>query len=164
MSSKMTKSLVRCLVLGGLGIVLWAAPANAAVSVSFVHPERYADAKINGVPVLSALKTYLQQLGARYLGRGYDLKIAVLDLNLAGRDVSDRGPFSLRVMGGATWPKIRVSYVLSQNRRVIASNEELISDQFYLAQPGSVSSSDPLRYEKAMLDDWFRSRFAGRLR
>jgi hypothetical protein len=59
---------------------------------------------------------------------------------------------------------MRVRYVLSEGRKVIASGEELISDHFYLSRYGMASSSDPLRHEKSMLDDWFRQKFsAGRL-
>jgi hypothetical protein len=38
------------------------------------------------------------------------------------------------------------------------SAQETVIDQYYLARP-TRASSDPLRYEKAMLDDWFRARF-----
>ena len=34
----------------------------------------------------------------------------------------------------------------------------------FLRSRGYGSPSDPLRYEKIMLDDWFRSRFASHLR
>jgi hypothetical protein len=146
-------------VPGIAALVLWAGPAGAAVTVNFANPERYADAKLNGVAVLPALKAYFQQLGARHLGRGQDLKITVLDVDLAGREAPERGLSFPRILSGVTWPKIKVSYVLSQNRKVIESREELISDQFYQAQPGGRSSGDPLFYEKAMLDDWFRGRF-----
>jgi hypothetical protein len=44
--------------------------------------------------------------------------------------------------------------------RTIVENRETVVDPNYLANPGIyVSPNDPLRFEKAMLEDWFRSRF-----
>jgi len=154
---------VRSLTLALAALALWAAPARAAVEVTFVAPAHFTDAAIRDTPMYGAIKTHLQRLGARYLGRGDTLRITVLDLDLAGQDMSSRGPSGLRVMNEATPPKIRLRYRLERNHRIVASGEDSLSDQFYLSRPGVGLSSDELRYEKSMLDDWFREKFsAGR--
>jgi hypothetical protein len=43
---------------------------------------------------------------------------------------------------------------------VIAAGEDALSDPFYLSNASTVASSDTFKYEKALLDDWFRKRFA----
>jgi hypothetical protein len=45
---------------------------------------------------------------------------------------------------------------------VVASAEELVSDMHYLMTSNRYMTGDRLRYEKAMLDDWFDRRFVRR--
>ena len=42
---------------------------------------------------------------------------------------------------------------------LVAQREETVADMNYRVRPEGRYSNDLLRYEKAMLDDWFRSRF-----
>jgi hypothetical protein len=140
-------------------VLLWAAPSQAAVTVTFADPARFTDATRYDVDALGAIKSHFQHLGARYLGRGETLRVTILDFDLAGFDLSSRGPSRLRVLNGATSPKIRFRYRLESGRKLLASGEESLSDHSYLSRPGAGLSSDPLRYEKSMLDDWFRQKF-----
>jgi hypothetical protein len=55
---------------------------------------------------------------------------------------------------------MNVRYTLTQGGATIASGEETIRDMAYLMTGGSWLDSDSLRYEKTMLDDWFRVRIA----
>jgi Protein of unknown function (DUF3016) len=144
-------------------VMLLAGPAAAGVKVSFADPKRLADADLRGVDVVKDLRTYFQRLSSR-LDRGIDLNVTVLDIDATGFDMSTRGPSSYRVLSGATWPKIKLRYALTKNGKVIASGEEWVTDQIYRAHAGMASSSDPLRYEKNMLDDWFSARFASHMR
>jgi hypothetical protein len=137
--------------------------ADAGVRVAFADPQHYADADSRSPTVRQDLRTFLKRLGGQ-LPRGTDLSITVLDISLAGFDMSTRGPDNYRLLTGATWPKIKLRYVLTKNGRAIASGEEWLADRFYRAHAGLASTSDPLRYEKNMLDDWFRSRFASYLK
>jgi len=140
--------------------VLGAAPAGAAVKVIFADAAQYTDGSRYDASATAAVRTHLERLAARYLDRGDSLAITVLDLDLAGFDMSSRGPSQLRVLNGATPPKIRLRYRLVRNRKVVAAGEEMLSDPFYLDRPGVAGSSDPFKYEKALLDDWFQKRFA----
>jgi hypothetical protein len=45
---------------------------------------------------------------------------------------------------------------------LVANGDETISDINYLMRASIAYSSDSLRYEKAMLDEWFRTRFVDR--
>jgi len=155
--------LKQAAVLSCVAVILGATPSAAAVKVTFAKPAGYADSTLYDADVLGAIKSHFQRLGARYLGRGDTLSITVLDLDLAGHDLSSMGPSRLRVLNGATPPKIRFRYRLERNHKVVAAGEDSLSDQFYLSRPGAGLSSDELRYEKSMLDDWFRQKLsAGR--
>jgi hypothetical protein len=163
---------MRCttrLIIAGLAIAL-SAPAAAAVNVSFVEPERYSDAGFRRSHdpaererVFGDIRQHLERLGERYLKPSQTLKIEVLDIDLAGRFEPWR-PFAydVRFKRSITWPRMTLRYALEEGGRVAASAEESIADLDYLAHADLRTSSDPLRYEKAMLDDWFRARFRHR--
>jgi Protein of unknown function (DUF3016) len=160
---------MRCmmrLLISGLAIAL-SAPAEAAVSVTFVEPDRYSDVGLyrNGNSagrerVFREISQQFERLGERYLKPNQTLKIEVLDIDLAGRFEPWR-PFAydVRFMRTITWPRITIRYTLEEDGRVTASAKESISDLDYLAHADLRTSYDPLRYEKAMLGDWFRARF-----
>lgn len=145
-----------------LAMLASAVPAHAAVEVSFARGS-YTDANIRDQPAFGQIRSIFRQLGARYLARGETLRITVLDIDLAGFDLSTRGPSRLRVLNGATSPKIKFRYRLERGGRLLESGEDSLSDHSYLSRPGAALSSDELSHEREMLDDWFRQKFsAGR--
>jgi hypothetical protein len=153
------------LLFGALSAVAApAALAAGAVEVSFIEPARYSDA---GKDLTEArrneetLDHFLHNLGERYLGASQMLKIDVLDLDLAGTvRPSPRSGTELRIVrGAADVPRIRLRYSLSEGGTVVKTAEETVTDLNYARHPTDYSQSDPLRYEKRMLADWFKARF-----
>ena len=142
-----------------------AAGAVPVVSVTFEHPEKYSDlGHQDAQATLKEIDTWLQKMGARYLPPGQALSIRILEIDLAGEERFGRrsGRIDRRILhGGADWPAIRLSYVLSAGPQEIARREETISDMDYLRDslPASLRN-EPLAYEKRMLQKWFRARFA----
>lgn len=149
-----------------------AAAAAANLSIDFVRPESFTDAayarsspgpKEHG-EVQRDIEQHLQQLAAGALPAEDALEIEVLDVDLAGDFEPLRNPSAsdLRIMRGITWPRMTLRYTLSRAGQVIASAEDQLSDMHYLMSVNRYPDSDRLRYEKAMLDDWFARRIAGR--
>ena len=146
-------------------IALLAMPAEAAVTVAFVDPGHFTDADDstgNSTRTLLEIKRHLERLGARYLQPKDSLKIEVLNVDLAGRRQTLRSMTSdVRfVNGDADWPRIELRYTLGAESGVPKPVQETIVDMAYLRrvfEPEYVS--DPLQYEKRMLDNWFRARF-----
>ncbi|CAM3882422.1 hypothetical protein CCOS865_02955 [Pseudomonas reidholzensis] len=146
--------------------------STARVEVRFDHPEKFRDASLNSqgyergadAEVIKALTQHLQTLGQRYLQPGQQLRIDIRDVDLAGRfEPWNSYAYDVRFMREITWPTIDLSYTLSQPGRPDQQAEERVSDKMYLSRPGrQVSSSDRLYAEKAMLNDWFRQRFAAK--
>lgn len=143
-----------------------ALPAHAAgsVEVSFVAPGSFADAGRDLADKQrneDTLARYLQGLGARYLATDQVLKIDVLDVDLAGFvRPSRRTGEELRIArGGADWPRIKMRFSLLEGGKVIQNGEETVADMNYLRRSVDIRDSDPLRYEKRMLGDWFKARF-----
>ncbi len=148
-----------------------AAPSGQ-VEVRFDHPEKFRDASLDSAGyergadayVMKTLTEYLQKLGQRYLEPGQHLAIDIRDIDLAGRyEPWHANAYDVRYMRDITWPTIDLTYTLSQPGKPDRQAQERVSDKMYLSRPGrAASSSDRLYAEKAMLDDWFRQRFADR--
>ena len=88
----------------------------------------------------------------------------MLDVDLAGlvEPWHYRLPYDVRVLRSVTWPSVKLRYRLVQGEQVLASGDETISDMNYLEHPNAYSTTDPLRYEKWMLDEWFEDRLVDR--
>jgi hypothetical protein len=150
------------LVAGSLG---WASAALAGTAnVAFVNAPSFSDAggstddERNN---LDALARHVQSLAQRLLPAEQSLKVEVLDVDLAGSVLDSRRGTSLTrvVRGGADFPRIRLRYSLEQNGRVVRSGEEALADLNYArGMSGSYRESQPLHYEKRMLEAWFKER------
>ncbi|MCS0502977.1 DUF3016 domain-containing protein [Ancylobacter mangrovi] len=155
------------LVLALAAAGLLPALARAETRVSFLAPQTYTDGNLGWGPVdqrltLEGLERIIGKLAEKRLASGDDLDVAVLDIDLAGQINPVRAPSgTLRVMRADTWPSMRLRYTLRRGGRTLARGEETIRSIDYLSDPSTVRSLDPLRFEKAMLADWFRARFGG---
>ncbi|MGD9618223.1 MAG: DUF3016 domain-containing protein [Alphaproteobacteria bacterium] len=147
---------------------IFASPAFSAVTITFSHPESYSDPGLRGgfgimsrEVVLAELRQHLAVLGSRYLPGNRSLEIEVIDLRWAGhvelRHILLR---EARIMHPSTWPMIKLRYRLHENGATLATAGETLRDLDYLTRVRTCASAELLRFEKAMLDDWFRERFA----
>jgi hypothetical protein len=150
-----------------VALSLWAAAAAAhaggVVNVTFVEPDKFYDSGNNPFDKPTNLKTiaaFLQDLGQRYLPDGQVLDIEVLNVDLAGYARPTRSGDLRIVRGGADWPSFQLRYKLSSGGQALKQGEERVADLSYTNKIGSYSARDPLKYEKQMLDGWFRERFA----
>lgn len=162
----MRENLYRLLLL--FSVCLWTSSAVATVTVSFIKPDSYTDMGRYPEDMKTQMKeieTHLEQLGQRYLLPNQSLKIEVLDVDLAGHLSLSRPGREVRIMRGkADWPSMTLHYVLEADGRVLMDRQEHIADMGYLDHPDRRYSDQPLPYEKRMLDDWFRKRFAAHAR
>jgi len=138
--------------------------AAGTVDVQLVNPGNYTDA---GAAVweehdnAQALARHLQALGQKWLPADQRLKVELLDVDLAGT-VRHGGREPLRtVRGGADFPRIHLRYSLQAPGRAAISGEDHLSDINYTRHVGQYrANSEALYYEKRMLDEWFKQRFA----
>jgi hypothetical protein len=147
---------------------LAAAPTQAAVDVAFVSPERYTDASNERWEMDSNLKSlaeHMRKAGERYIAPNETLRIEVLDVDLAGWSKwAGSGPNKLRVArGGADFPQMKFRYTLESASRGNRSGEADLRDLGYQNHGlQSRAASEPMYYEKRMIDAWFQSTFAQR--
>lgn len=160
---------MRLLTAFGAGLLALTALAvpPAQVNVRFTAVENFADATYENRPdtrsqVAQDLGAHLVALGQRYLQQGQRLEIEITDVDLAGRyEPWHFRTHDVRYLRDITWPRIELEYRLLADDAEIARGKEALIDMNYLGRGGLRSNSDRLRYEKAMLDQWFRSRFGG---
>ena len=141
--------------------VVCAMPAGAEVTVKFIQPDNYADMPFtpDGKDrVMDDLKRHFIKLGST-LPAGQDLRIEVTDVDLAGRmEPTSRAAPDFRILrGGADWPIISLRFAVEANGQVIKRGDERIADMSYLQQINPYTASESLRYEKLMLDRWFKN-------
>lgn len=159
------KRLPHQLLLGAVCALL-ASPVVAAgtVKVDWVAPATYTDAgttRWDERDNLRELAQHLQRLGERHLRAGEELRIDVLDVDLAGwvRPSRSTGTDLRIVRGGADWPRFGLRYSLLVNGKLVKSGSETVADMDYSRRVGHLRGTEPLHHEKQMLERWFRATF-----
>lgn len=160
------KSLIRNLAIGTSVALASTAAFAGTATVTFTAPENYVDmpySRYERDDLLKEMADHFIKLAKR-LPDGQELKVEVTDLNLAGELLpTTRYPRDYRVLrGGADFPTMKLRFSVIENGQVIASGEEYINDMAYLHRVNRYFTGDPLRYEKQMVDDWFKERVAVR--
>lgn len=148
------------LATAALAGLLCAGAASASVTVTFDHPEHYFDMprmQSDRDRILEEIDHHIAHLAAK-LPADQNLKVEVLDVQLAGR-INPRN--DVRVLRGkADWPSMHLRYSLESNGKVLRSGDETISDMTYMNHLNRYDRSENLRYEKQMIDDWFKRDIA----
>lgn len=156
------KSFMQTVALTGLLIV--AGSAAADTTVTYVKPESFYDlpfATWERDDVLAQVTDHFIKLG-KTLPPGQNLHIEVTDFDPAGRLYPSRGNGrEIRVVKGmADWPRMDLSYTIEQDGKVIKSGKAELSDMNYQQNFNRYFDTEPLRYEKRMIDVWFDKNIA----
>jgi len=146
------------------------ASSAATVSVTFVQPETFTDARYSRgratqgelAELQQEMQQHLQRLADRKLAASDTLQVEVLDIDLAGdfQPLRWASLSDVRVVRDIASPRITLRYTAKLGERVVTGAEEQLSDMNFLWSHNRYSSGDRLRYEKPMLDKWFEKSFA----
>jgi len=150
-----------------LAFVTLAATAAAAgtVSVRYDHPENFTETKevkafapSRADPgYLDRLKDYIEKQAAKVLQPGQKLDIVVTDVDRAGSYLPSVGALNpVRVVKDVYPPRMTLHFRLldSQGQLVREGERKLTDLGFMYDNPGGSANTDPLRYEKHMIDRW----------
>jgi hypothetical protein len=114
--------------------------------------------------VLKNLEEHFQKEAAA-LPAGHEMRVTLTDINLAGfieYPNPMRFPMGLRVIRNVDFPQMSFTYeVRDESGELISSGEEELSGMSGFRFTSMVQrNADPLRYEKAMISEWFDRNFA----
>jgi hypothetical protein len=139
------------------------AASAGTVKINYQEPDKFMDMpdwEKDRTAVLKDLTEHFQRL-AKQLPANQQLTVTVTDIDLAGRvEPRRRSMQDIRILRGqADWPTMELQYSLEQDGKVLASGASRLSNMNYLDGFNRYPSSDTLRYEKPMLDHWFKDTF-----
>jgi Protein of unknown function (DUF3016) len=169
-----TKIVVTALLLAAACAPAYPADSTTSaqasrVEVTFVNPEEFTDVKDSHMAserdresILTLIKEYLVERGGKLLPEGQTLAISISDIDMAGDFEPWRGlQFSdVRIVKEIYPPSVKLSYKLTDaSGAVVKEGEARLRDLNYQMSATPSFSSDSLRYEKALLDNWMRSEF-----
>jgi len=161
-----------------LGLVLGLASAGRAldpakgpsqVEVVFFEPEKFTDVKDSYMgtdkgrdSTLELIKEYLVTRGMRGLLPGQKLAITFTDVDLAG----DYEPWrsgqwaDVRIVKDIYPPRLTLAFRLTDaEAKVVKEGKRDLRDIAFLMKMTMGFRDDPLRHEKALLDDWLSSEW-----
>ncbi|MFC3691117.1 DUF3016 domain-containing protein [Chenggangzhangella methanolivorans] len=155
---------MRRILLGLAAALVAASPAAAEITV-LARPTGDASSLVwrsasEREAMYRHLSRTLMRLGERDLPKSQRLEVKILDVRPAGQFEPWRagGADNVRIMRDVTPPSVKLSYRLSDGRRVIASGEETVTDMNYLWDAAARSSLGSFPYETELMRDWFRDR------
>ncbi|HKB89664.1 MAG TPA: DUF3016 domain-containing protein [Opitutaceae bacterium] len=147
--------------------------STAKVEVNFENPDKFTDFKTSYMgtdrdiaDLTNQFTKYLQNLGGIYLPDGDVLTITFTDIDLAGDFEPWHGPQAqdIRFLKEIYPPRLTFNYKLTDaSGKVVAEGSKRLMDLNYQMRI-QLPSTDPLRYEKSMLDDWMRGEIKPQVR
>jgi hypothetical protein len=143
------------------------AAEKGQVTVTYLHPHQFTESKLAGFghrydhgDYLQKLKAYLVRKAAPMLEPGQHLAVTITDIRLAGGYEPWRGPdwSDVRIMNDVYPPRIALRFKLTDSDgKVIRAGRRKLNGLGYLHdQPADPGNTDPLRYDKGLLDRWLR--------
>lgn len=138
--------------------------------VVFFEPEKFTDVRDSASgdsekarnATLDDLRTHVIKQANRYLLPGQQLKITVIDVDLAGDIEPWRGGSmsDVRIVKDLYPPAIKLAFQLTDAEgNVLKQGDRNLRDTSFMMSLSMMDRSDSLRYEKNMLDDWLRVEF-----
>ena len=157
-------SAIGLLIIAGCAAAAPVDESAARISVAFVEPEKFTDARRGELEptstgIVSELQKFIVTTGARYIPENMTLNIRITDIDLAGDFELFRGPQAdqVRIVKGLYPPHIVLEFeIMDSAATVVKSGKRDLTDINY--QLRSVyPREDYLRYEKDILRDWLRA-------
>lgn len=142
-------------------------PADDRVDVRWIDPAQFSDLRYSGNRREAArgnwvaqLAGYLRERAGRRLPPGERLDVEILDIRRAGLYEPWHGAQldDVRILRDQYPPRMTLRFQrIGADGRVLDAGERKLVDGAYLMRSSTLGDSDPLRYEKAMIDRWLRT-------
>ena len=164
-------SLLLAATIAGNAAAAPRAPDDSRVDVSWTNPDDFSDSKTTpgsdiGRPTpdewLGELSKHLKSRAGRALAPGQTLDVVFTNVQRAGIYEPWRGPQwdDVRIVKDMFPPRIDLTFTLhNADGSVAEEGKRQLRDPAFL-QRGILNETDPLRFEKRLLDDWIRKDFS----
>jgi hypothetical protein len=145
--------------------------ADSRVQIDWTKPDDFGESKTYAGTGLGRqdpdewlgdLADHLRYRAERILPQDEHLTVTFTNVQLAGTYEPWRGPRwdDVRVIKNIYPPRIDLKFTLTgANGAVVKEGERKLRDPAFM-QRGILNETDPLRFEKRMLDDWLRTELA----
>ena len=144
-------------------------PVDGPVSVQWGDPAQFSEIRLSNDrweavrgDWVRDIAQYIRKRAVRQLPPGDRLEVNITDIKRAGDYEPWRGgqASSIRYMRDLYPPRIELDFkLLGSDGRVVSEGSRKLTDLAYLSHIANPTNSDPLRYEKQLLDDWLRKEF-----
>jgi hypothetical protein len=140
------------------------------IEINYLEPAKFtdvADSYPQGTDkgrehTLAELKSYLAKTALRHVPAGQKLAITITDVDLAGDFEPWRGPqmMDVRVVKDLYPPGIKLAFrLVDAQGNVIKTGTRELRDLGFMMKLTMGFRDDPLRHEKALIDDWLGAEF-----
>jgi hypothetical protein len=170
LSMALLLALAGCASTGATGMLAAdaprALPESGPVSVHWNDPETFTEVRLSSNRWAASEGNWLQEL-AQYMRKRAQQKLAPgehLDLTIV--DIDRAGQYepwhsidmqNVRIIRDQYPPRMTVQFRrVDANGAVLAEGERKLTDLAFLLHASPISDTDPLRYEKRMIDTWLR--------
>ncbi|WP_363799144.1 DUF3016 domain-containing protein [Lysobacter firmicutimachus] len=146
-----------------------ALPEQGPVSVRWDDPAKFAEIRYSRNRYdarrgnwVEQLAEHLRKRAQKELPAGQRLDVDITDIKRAGDYEPWHGPQfdDTRFVRDIYPPRIVLSFKRTDaDGRVVEEGQRTLRDLSFLMGPRPLSDSDPLRYEKRLIDDWLRQEF-----
>jgi hypothetical protein len=143
-----------------------ALPESGSVSVHWNDPATFTELRLSGNrwaasdgDWLTALAQYMRKRAQPRLAPGERLDLTIVDVDRAGQFEPWLGVnlHDTRIIRDRYPPRMTVDFRrYDANGAVVAEGERKLTDPGFLINASPINSTDPLRYEKRMIDAWLR--------
>jgi hypothetical protein len=152
------------------GFVVRAAPVQtiARAEVNFFEPKKFTDVRDSSMgdyertTYLDQMRDHLLEQAKYYVPEGHTLRVTITDVDMAGDFEPWRGPRfdDIRIVKDIYPPRITLNFQLTNAEGVVVKEGRRdLRDLGFLMKITMGFRDDPVRHEKALLDDWLRSEF-----
>jgi hypothetical protein len=168
----MKTSRILLLTLLGLAPALTSQAAEtrtiARAEVNFFEPQKFTDVRDSYMgdhdrtTYLEQIRDHLLEQAKYYVPEGHRLSVTFTDIDMAGDFEPWRGARwdDIRIVKDMYPPRVTLAFRLTDAAgNVVKEGKRDLRDLAFMMKISMSFRDDPVRHEKALLDDWLRSEF-----
>ena len=140
----------------------------ARAEVLFFEPQKFTDVRdsymgdSDRTTYLEQIRDHLLQQAKYYVPEGHTLRVTFTDIDMAGDFEPWRGARwdDVRIVKDIYPPSMKLAFqVIDAEGKVVKEGKRELRDLAFMMKISMTFRDDPVRHEKALVDDWLRSEF-----